>query len=72
MIFQFHLHIMDKASYQTLGKKSKDKPVNQAGYDMEDTLDLFTAAGQGDKERVNQLLQDGANVDEGDVWTGKL
>ena len=34
-------------------------------------MELFTAAGQGEVERVTKLLDDGARVDEGDVWTGK-
>eukprot|EP00090_Calanus_glacialis_P016589 TRINITY_DN25942_c0_g1_i1.p1 TRINITY_DN25942_c0_g1~~TRINITY_DN25942_c0_g1_i1.p1 ORF type:complete len:120 (-),score=19.98 TRINITY_DN25942_c0_g1_i1:447-806(-) len=33
-------------------------------------MELFTAAGDGDLEKVAKLLAEGAMVDEGDVWTG--
>ena len=33
-------------------------------------MDLFTAAGQADLRSVQQLLQGGADVDQGDSWTG--
>ena len=33
-------------------------------------MDLFTAAGQPDLRTVQQLLQAGADVDQGDLWTG--
>ena len=33
-------------------------------------MDLFTAAGEGDLLTVQHLLQAGADVDQGDTWTG--
>ena len=33
-------------------------------------MELFTAAGEGDLDKVVKFLDDGAAVDEGDVWTG--
>ena len=35
-------------------------------------MDLFTAAGQGDLHTVNTLLQAGADVNQGDDWTGEI
>ena len=33
-------------------------------------LQLFTAAGQGDLQAVQDLLQAGLDVNQGDSWTG--
>ena len=34
-------------------------------------MELFTAAGEGDVEGVEKLLEAGAAVDEGDIWAGE-
>ena len=33
-------------------------------------MDLFTATGQADLQTVQELLRGGADVDQGDSWTG--
>ena len=35
------------------------------------TMDLFTASGAGDLDLVRKLIEEGANPDLGDSWTGE-
>ena len=34
-------------------------------------MDLFTAASEGDIAAVENLINGGASIDHGDIWTGR-
>ena len=35
-------------------------------------MDLFTASGAGDLDLVRKLIEEGANPNLGDTWTGEI